>query len=152
MAGEPNGIAELACDPSAIAASERAQHFTDASQLLRELAAERQELPNGIAFRFAPDSFEAVARFIANERKCCPFASFEVTIAPAAGPATHNRSLRHARSASGRAGPIRRVRMPEGVTHGKIRCARLRSPARNVRVERERVAANELPSGRQPVD
>jgi hypothetical protein len=78
--------AELACVPSAIAASERSQHFSLARQLLRELAEERQELANGYAWRFRASLFQAIARFVANERKCCPFASFELTIAPAEGP------------------------------------------------------------------
>lgn len=83
---ESDSQVELACVPSAIPASERSQHFKLARQLLCELTEERQELPNGFAWRFHASHFEAVARFVANERKCCPFASFELTIAPAGGP------------------------------------------------------------------
>jgi hypothetical protein len=39
----------------------------------------------GYAFRFAPDAFADVARFVANERKCCPFLDFEIA-AESAGP------------------------------------------------------------------
>lgn len=83
---ESDPRAELACVPSAIPSSERAQHFELARQLLRELAEERQELPNGYAWRFRASRLEAVARFVANERRCCPFVDFELTIAAADGP------------------------------------------------------------------
>ena len=47
---------------------------------------ERVGLPNGYALRFRPDAFDDVARFVANERKCCPFLSFELLLDAASGP------------------------------------------------------------------
>jgi hypothetical protein len=46
------------------------------------------ELPDGYAFRFAdPDAHLAeVMAFIAAERRCCPFLTFEVAFTPHAGP------------------------------------------------------------------
>lgn len=81
-----NAAPELACLPGAIPAAERQAHFTLAQELFHEQAEERVTLPNGYAIRFEPDALEAVARFIANERKCCPFMSFEVTLTAEGGP------------------------------------------------------------------
>ena len=80
-----SGAPELTCVRSAIPAAERPAHFALARELLTECAQERRELPNGYAIRFPPEAVEAVARFIANERKCCPFLSFELTLAPESG-------------------------------------------------------------------
>ena len=76
----------LVCVPAAIPAVERQAHFALARELLHERAEERTVLPNGYAFRFSPEALTEVARFIANERKCCPFLSFELSLAPEAGP------------------------------------------------------------------
>jgi hypothetical protein len=76
----------VACVPGAIAAEERSKHFARAKQLFAESAKERRALPNGYAFRFDVTVLEEVARFIENERKCCPFMTFEVEVGPAAGP------------------------------------------------------------------
>jgi hypothetical protein len=46
---------------------------------------ERREWKEGYAFRFSPDAFDALARFVANERKCCPFLHFEIAV-ESAGP------------------------------------------------------------------
>jgi hypothetical protein len=79
-------VHELACVPSAIPADEGQGHFALGRELLEVRAKERVALPNGYAIRFAPDAFEAVARFVANERNCCPFLTFELTLDPASGP------------------------------------------------------------------
>lgn len=79
-----NEAIPLACVPGAIPADERAGHFDLARRLFGE-AAERQAWGEGYAFRFAADAFEDVARFVANERRCCPFLDFEIA-AEAAGP------------------------------------------------------------------
>jgi hypothetical protein len=76
----------LVCVPSAIPARERAQHFVLARELLNKQAAERADLPDGYAFRFAADKLVELLRFIDNERKCCPFMTFHLRIAPQAGP------------------------------------------------------------------
>ena len=76
----------LVCVPNAIAWADRAAHFALAKELFCERAQERAVLDNGYAFQFAPDALEKVNRFIANERKCCPFMSFELTIAADSAP------------------------------------------------------------------
>ena len=75
----------LACVPSAIPAAERKGHLALGRELFEIRAREQVELPNGYAIRFQPEAFEAVARFVANERKCCPFLTFELTLDPTSG-------------------------------------------------------------------
>jgi hypothetical protein len=76
----------LACVPTAIPAAERSAHFALARKLFLELAEKREDLPSGYVFRFKVSALEPVARFVENERKCCPFMTFELEIAPASGP------------------------------------------------------------------
>ncbi len=77
---------DLVCVPGAIAPGERSAHFELGHRLFANLAKERIDLPSGIAVRMAADNFPEVARFVANERKCCPFLHIEVDIAPGGGP------------------------------------------------------------------
>lgn len=79
-------MSELICAPSAIPAAKRLRHFALARKLFCERALERLELPEGYAMRFSQDDLEAIARFIANERLCCPFLQFELSVKPDAGP------------------------------------------------------------------
>jgi hypothetical protein len=76
---------ELVCVPSAIPAQARAAHFELGRRLFTKLAEERVDELAGIALRLPADEFERVARFVANERKCCPFLRVELDIAPGAG-------------------------------------------------------------------
>ena len=78
--------AELACVPAAIPAAVRQAHFALARDLLEVRAEERLPLPDGYAIRFRADALEAVARFVENERKCCPFLTFALTLDPDCGP------------------------------------------------------------------
>jgi hypothetical protein len=80
-----SGTKPLACSPGGIPAEERAAHFALARQLFGSSAVERQAWREGYAFRFGPDAFPSVARFVENERKCCPFLDFEVAV-ESAGP------------------------------------------------------------------
>lgn len=81
------GVTALACVPGAIPTEDRAAHFALARKLFTEMAQERCELQqHGYAFRFHPEALEELARFVANERRCCPFMKFEITLAAAAGP------------------------------------------------------------------
>lgn len=77
----------LACDLTAIPSDVREEHVISAPQLFA-LAQEVQELPNGYVIRFAnePGRFMAIARFIENERLCCPFFNFGLEIEPNSGP------------------------------------------------------------------
>jgi hypothetical protein len=86
MALESSEASGLVCIPSAIPSPERAAHFELARRLFSESAEERTALSDGYAFRFQPDAFEAIARFVANERRCCPFMDFELVIAREGGP------------------------------------------------------------------
>lgn len=75
----------LSCLPAAVAPAERQAHFELARKLFHERAVERIRLPNGYAIRFPPDALQAVAKFVANERKCCPFVSFELALSAESG-------------------------------------------------------------------
>ena len=70
----------LACVPGAIAADERAAHFELIRRLFGQAAQERRDDGDGYAFRFAGDELASVARFVANERKCCPFLTFAIEL------------------------------------------------------------------------
>ena len=76
----------LVCIVDAIPPDERPAHFALLTRLFSEVARERREVPDGYAFRFDPDAFDDVARFVANERRCCPFLTFALDLAPNAGP------------------------------------------------------------------
>jgi len=78
--------APLVCVPGAIAQEELAAHFALARRLFSEAANARAVLTNGYEFQFAPDAIPAIAQFVMNERKCCPFMQFDISIAPDAGP------------------------------------------------------------------
>jgi hypothetical protein len=57
----------------AIPLADRPAHFALAKELLHTRAQERSDLPDGYALRLGSDAFEAVARFVLNESRCCPF-------------------------------------------------------------------------------
>lgn len=76
----------LACVPGAIPAAAREAHFALAAELFGAAVEERRDLEDGYAFRFAAHRLERVMRFVANERLCCPFLEFGVTVTPADGP------------------------------------------------------------------
>ena len=71
----------LACVPGAIPASERPAHFGLINDLFSNQLREKKTVAGGYAFRFPAWSFETVARFVSNERKCCPFAEFQINVA-----------------------------------------------------------------------
>jgi hypothetical protein len=76
----------IACTPKAIPAIERASHFALGRALLSERALSKQLLDDGYAFTFASREFLDVARFIENERLCCPFMTFSLKIPHSDGP------------------------------------------------------------------
>ena len=67
-------------------AAARAPHLAQAAYLLGVAAQERQELPDGYAFRYAADEYARVTDFIALERRCCAFFHFLLEVPPAGGP------------------------------------------------------------------
>lgn len=75
----------LACVMDAIPAEERAGHVALATELFGA-AQERREVEGGYAFRFGPEWLEHVTGFVRNERRCCEFLEFGITVAPARGP------------------------------------------------------------------
>jgi hypothetical protein len=76
----------LACDLSAIAADDRADHIASAGHLLSDIAQERQETPEGYSFRFTAADYAQIVAFVANERLCCPFFHFVLEVTPGQGP------------------------------------------------------------------
>jgi len=86
METQTNRDIPIACDLTAIDAEVRATHLESAEYLLRAGAAEVQELPDGLAFRYAAEQYPQVAQFIATERLCCPFFTFVLEVTPANGP------------------------------------------------------------------
>lgn len=82
-----NETPSLACDLTAIPSDVREEHVISTPQLFA-LAQEVQDLPNGFSIRFLNEQgrFMAIARFIENERLCCPFFNFGLEIEPNSGP------------------------------------------------------------------
>jgi hypothetical protein len=76
----------FACDMTAIPAEERGAHHALIRRLMTEAVTDIREVPDGLAFRFQADEYEAVARFVARERLCCPFLRFVLEVAPERGP------------------------------------------------------------------
>src|SRR5690349_3953700 len=86
MSEQGNTIAGLACDLSAIAPEQRANHQALAIELLRHAAEETAELSDGYAFRFSAERYTDLITFIGNERLCCPFFTFALEVTADQGP------------------------------------------------------------------
>lgn len=76
----------LACVAEAIPASQRARHAELLTRLFATAAVERQAVPGGYQYRFDAAAFDDLTRWIANERRCCPFLAFALDVAPDGGP------------------------------------------------------------------
>jgi hypothetical protein len=77
----------LACDLSAISASDRPRY----NELRRAVAASvvaKRELADGIAIQIdiSRIALPQLAEWISFERKCCPFFEFRIDLAPDSGP------------------------------------------------------------------
>lgn len=70
----------FACDLSAIAPEDRARHRELTRYLVTEAAEAIDETRNGLVLRFPSDDLEAVAEFLAHERRCCPFVDFSLRV------------------------------------------------------------------------
>jgi hypothetical protein len=70
----------LACALDAIPAAQREAHVALATDLFRRPEPPRRELPDGYEFHFPASRIEALARFVENERRCCPFVRFELVV------------------------------------------------------------------------
>lgn len=78
----------IACVPGAIPQSERTAHFALLTKLFTSTSRAKSEIPNGYAYRFDASAFDDLARWITNERRCCPFLAFSLELAPDDGPIT----------------------------------------------------------------
>ena len=85
----PPGQSEvpIACNWSALTAAQQKQQRS----VYRRLRADVQEvleLEDGYAFKHSPDRavLLAIAEFVANERLCCPFFEFGITVERSGGP------------------------------------------------------------------
>ena len=78
--GEP-----FACNMAALTKSERTQYARLARSLMAAVQ-EKRELRNGYAFRLPPGTLVTAAQWVAFERKCCPFFTFEMEQARDQGP------------------------------------------------------------------
>ena len=86
MAAADPGV-PIACNLDALSAQERERH----AALLLELGGkvlEMRELPDGYAYRFAPEArtVAEIAEWIGLERACCPFLRFSLDVEPNTGP------------------------------------------------------------------
>lgn len=76
---EQSGRIPFACNMLALGVEERPLHEATIKELRRAIE-EIRELPDGYAFRFAPkeQTLMMLCEFIARERLCCPFFTFEL--------------------------------------------------------------------------
>src|SRR5438477_13053636 len=86
MATDKNLIeqeAALACDLTAIPATQGKQHSGAAERLFAAVQ-EVRELPDGYALCLSEErvTLQEIAAFITNERLCCPFFHFTLSIEP----------------------------------------------------------------------
>src|SRR5215468_2959800 len=87
MPESPEAEVVIACDPTAVPAQEREQWIASGMQVYASVQ-DMQELPMGYAFSLAPASamLLTLARYVANERLCCPFVQFTIQIDAHGGP------------------------------------------------------------------
>jgi len=71
----------LACDMGVFTATQRQAHIQNTSQLIQAVQNIR-EVENGYEFTFPNQSefISQIAEFISNERLCCPFLRFNLTV------------------------------------------------------------------------
>ena len=78
--------APFACDMTAIPPNRRGAHHALIRRLMTEVVEEIRELPDGLAFQFPAEEYDAVTEFVGGERLCCPFLAFTLEVAPVGGP------------------------------------------------------------------
>jgi hypothetical protein len=85
-AGEMRGV-PVACNPAALTAEQQDRQRALLGHLRADVK-EVRELDDGYAFRHSPDRalLMAIAEFVANERLCCPFFEFGLTVERDGGP------------------------------------------------------------------
>jgi hypothetical protein len=65
---------------TAIPSEKRGVHHTLIHRLMTEVVEDISELPDGLAFRFPAEEYDAVTEFVGRERLCCPFLTFTLEI------------------------------------------------------------------------
>ncbi len=77
----------FACNMLALNTEERKRHI-EVARRLRDVTKEARELSDGYGFRFSSDqaTILLVSEFIARERLCCPFFTFEIVVEAEDGP------------------------------------------------------------------
>ncbi len=77
----------LACDMGAFDAEQR-ERYQQVTERLMDVVEEIDELSQGYRFRFPADESIVLnlAEFIALERRCCPFFTFNLVVEPDSGP------------------------------------------------------------------
>jgi hypothetical protein len=77
----------IACNPAALTAEQRERQRVLLGQLRADVR-EIRELDDGYAFGHSSDRalLLAIAEFVANERLCCPFFEFAITVERDGGP------------------------------------------------------------------
>lgn len=80
----------LVCDLFALSVTQRQRHAALVTQLA-QVVEDVQELPNGYAFHYSSDTtvWSALTEWIDLERRCCPFLTFVVQLAPHAPLSLH---------------------------------------------------------------
>ena len=76
----PDANSILACDPGAIPPGARGAHARLIAALFHDRRTVRTHLPGGLAYSFGVARLTEVARFIDNERRCCPFLDFTLRL------------------------------------------------------------------------
>ena len=71
----------IACNINALDATQQERSATLAKQM-NNATLQVQELPDGYKFLYPSNLFLVVAEFVSLERQCCPFFTFQLTVAP----------------------------------------------------------------------
>ena len=78
--GEVGGAIPIACDLTVFTPEERIRHLERTRKVFSAIARLTEEVDGfTLTFHAAPGLGDEVARWIAGERRCCPFFVFDVT-------------------------------------------------------------------------
>jgi hypothetical protein len=73
---------------TAVPAEKRGAHHALIRRLMTQAVEEISELPDGLAFRFPADDYDAVTEFVGQERLCCPFLTSSWMSRPTLAPSS----------------------------------------------------------------
>lgn len=83
--GTPDAGERFACNMGALTSAERARH-EELSRSLFAAVRVKKELRNGYAFRLPSGMLATAAGWVALERRCCPFFTFDLELVKHDGP------------------------------------------------------------------